>query len=120
MEDKSIFTTKLRTSGSSGRQGPSPDAVETIAKARAMRAEHAMAAAYLANRAEQARAAGRRDELGRWTKEYRRSVAACRVLGERIRGESARAEAADPGASRVTPFLSHDREGSIPTPGEAA
>ena len=48
--------TELRT-GALSHKGPPPRAAETIAKARALRAEHAQAAAYQAHRAEQARAA---------------------------------------------------------------
>jgi hypothetical protein len=59
----------------------------TIAQARAVRAEHAIAAALYANRVEQARAASRYTEMALWTAEYRRSAARCRRLGELIRSQ---------------------------------
>lgn len=59
---------------------------ETIARARAIRTEHAIAAALYANRAEQARAAARYNTMAQWTAEYRRSAARCRRLGDIIRG----------------------------------
>jgi hypothetical protein len=60
---------------------------QTIARARAGRAEHAQAAARFANRVEQARAAARYRAMAQWTAEYRRSAATCRELGEIIRSE---------------------------------
>jgi hypothetical protein len=60
---------------------------QTIARARAVRAEHAMAAAVFANRVEQARAAARYRAMALWTAEYRRSTARCRELGEIVRSE---------------------------------
>jgi len=60
---------------------------QTIAQARAVRAEHAIAAALYANRVEQARRASRYGEMALWTTEYRRSAASCRRLGEIIRSE---------------------------------
>jgi hypothetical protein len=59
----------------------------TIERARAVRAEHAIAAALYANRVEQARAAARHGAMVRWTAEYRRSAARCRQLGEIIQSE---------------------------------
>ena len=59
----------------------------TIARARAIRAEHAMAAARYANHVEQARTTARYAAMARWTDEYRRSAASCRRLGEIIRSE---------------------------------
>ena len=64
---------------------------QTIAPARAARAEQAMAAALCANRVEKARAASRYGAMARWTAEYRRSAARCRRLGEIIRSERAAA-----------------------------
>jgi hypothetical protein len=64
-----------------------PDREQTFARARAIRAEHAMAAAFYANRVEQARAAARYAAVTRWTNEYKRSAARCRLLGEMIRCE---------------------------------
>ena len=69
------------------REATAPNAEQTIARARAVRAEQAVAAALYANRVEQARVASRRTEMARWTAEYRRSVARCRRLGEIIRSE---------------------------------
>ncbi len=60
---------------------------QTIARARAVRAEHAKAAALFANRVEQARAAARYRAMEEWTAGYRRSTARCRELGEIIRSE---------------------------------
>jgi hypothetical protein len=60
---------------------------QSIARARAVRAEHAIAAAFYANRVELARARARHSSMARWTAEYRRSTARCRRLGEIIRRE---------------------------------
>ena len=68
-------------------EATAPTSNQTIAQARAVRAEHARAAALYANRVEQARAAARYDLMARWTAEYRRSAASCRRLGEIIRSE---------------------------------
>jgi hypothetical protein len=67
------------------------DREQTIARVRAVRAEHALAAAFYANRVERARATSRYSDVARWTDEYHRSVARCRLLGEMIRddGEAA-------------------------------
>jgi hypothetical protein len=70
----------------------SPDATtlnrdQTIARFRAARAEHARAAAFYANRVEQARASARSGDVSQWTDKYRRSVARCRLFGEMIRSE---------------------------------
>ena len=72
----------------SSREATPPNGEQTIARARAARAEQAMAAALYANRVEQARAAARHGAVARWTAEYRRSAARCRRLGEIIRSES--------------------------------
>jgi hypothetical protein len=60
---------------------------QTIARFRAIRAEHARAAAFYANRVEHARASARRGDVAQWTANYRRSVARCRIVGEMIRSE---------------------------------
>jgi hypothetical protein len=70
-----------------GRDATARNRKQTIARARAVRAENARAAALYANRAEQARAAARHGAMTRWTAEYRRSAARCRRLGEIIRRE---------------------------------
>ena len=62
-----------------------PSNEQTIARARTVRAENAIAAALYANRVERARAASRYREVALWTAEYRRSAARCRRLGEIIR-----------------------------------
>jgi hypothetical protein len=67
------------------REVITPDCEETIARSRAIRAEHASAAALYANRVEQARAAARYSAVAQWTDEYRRSAARCRQLGGIIR-----------------------------------
>ena len=69
------------------REHNTPSVEQTIARARAVRAEHAMAAALFANRVEHARAAARYRAMAQWTAEYRRSAARCRELGEIIRSE---------------------------------
>jgi hypothetical protein len=69
------------------REPTTPSFEQTIARARAVRAEHAMAAALFANRVEHARAAARYRAMAQWTAEYRRSAARCRELGEIIRSE---------------------------------
>ena len=117
MDDHDAVT-ELRTAGLS-RKGPPSRAAETIAKARALRSEHAQAAAYQAHRAEQARAAGNHEEAVRWAEGYRCSVARCRLLGEVIRrgGSSSPAGATAP---TVTPLATRKRAHDIPTPGEAA
>ena len=71
----------------SSREATPPNREQTIARARAARAEQAMAAALYANRVEQARAAAGYRSMARWTAEYRRSAARCRRLGEIIRSE---------------------------------
>jgi hypothetical protein len=71
----------------SSREFTPLDRDQTIARVRAVRAEHARAAAFYANRVEQARAGARYSAVARWTTEYRRSAARCRVLGEMIRNE---------------------------------
>jgi hypothetical protein len=69
-------------------RGPTTtDREQTITRARAVRAEHAIAAALYAHRVEHARATARYDAVARWTDEYRRSAATCRRLGEIIRRE---------------------------------
>jgi hypothetical protein len=110
--------TELRTTALR-RKGPPPRAAETIAEARALRAEHAQAAAYQARRAEQARAAASYKEAARWTQGYRCSVARCRLLGEVIRGGGSRSQAGAT-ASTVTPPATRKAAQDIPTPGEAA
>ena len=69
------------------RESTTPSRAQTIARARAVRAEHARAAAIYANRVEQARALARSRDVAQWTDDYRRSAARCRVIGEMIRGE---------------------------------
>ena len=63
------------------------DREQTITRIRTVRAEHARAAAFYARRVEQARAAAKYGAMVRWTDEYRRSAARCRLLGEMIRNE---------------------------------
>jgi hypothetical protein len=60
---------------------------ETIARFRAIRAEHARAAAFYANRVEHARASARSSDVAQWTDKYRLSAARCRQFGEMIRSE---------------------------------
>jgi len=60
---------------------------QTIARFRALRAEHARAAAFYANRVERARASARYSDVAQWTGKYRRSAARCRLFGEMIRSE---------------------------------
>jgi hypothetical protein len=69
------------------RESTTPNREQTIARARAVRAEHARAAAFYANRVEQARASARCRDVAQWTDEYRRSAARCRLFGEMIRSE---------------------------------
>jgi hypothetical protein len=69
------------------REFTTPNHEQKIARARAVRAEHARAAAFYANRVEQARASARRRDAAQWTDEYRRSAARCRLIGEMIRSE---------------------------------
>jgi hypothetical protein len=69
------------------RESTTPNREQTIARARAVRAEHARAAAFYANRVEQARASARDSDVAQWTDEYRRSAARCRLFGEMIRSE---------------------------------
>jgi hypothetical protein len=71
----------------SSRDATAPNRKQTIARARAVRAENAVAAALYANRAERARATARHGAMARWTAEYRRSAARCRRLGQIIRSE---------------------------------
>jgi hypothetical protein len=68
-------------------EATAPDRNQTIARARASRAEQAAAAALYANRVERARVAARYRAAARWADEYRRSAARCRQLGEVIRSE---------------------------------
>ena len=69
------------------RESTTPSREQTTARARAVRAEHARAAAFYANRVEQARASARCSDVAQWTDEYRRSTARCRLIGEMIRSE---------------------------------
>ena len=69
------------------REATAPTSDQTMARARAGRAEHAIAVARYANRVEQARVASRYVAMARWTAEYRRSAASCRRLGEIIRSD---------------------------------
>ena len=70
------------------RESTTPSHEQRIARARAVRAEHARAAAFYADRVEQARASARRRDVAQWTEdEYRRSAARCRLIGEMIRSE---------------------------------
>jgi hypothetical protein len=64
-----------------------PPSEKALIRARALRDEHARAAALYAYRIERARARARAGEVAQLTGEYRRSVAQCRVLGEIIRGQ---------------------------------
>lgn len=91
---------------------------ETIAKARAMRAEHAEAAAYYAHRVEQARAAFHNSEVSHWSDLYRRSAIACRLLGELIRGDRP-ATTSTPDATVVS-FAPSDAGEHVSSTGEAA
>lgn len=118
MTDPKDSVTKLRTAPLS-RKGAPPRSAETIAKARALRAEHAQAAAYQARRVEQARAAARYTEAARWTEGYRRSVARCRLLGEVIRAANARPPSGAT-ASSVTPLGTPEPAADISSTGEAA
>jgi hypothetical protein len=110
--------TGLRTAALS-RKGALPRDADTIAKARALRAEYAQAAAYRAYRGERARAASHYAEAARWTEGYRRTVARCRLLGEVIRGES-RGSPTGTTASTVPPLATPDAAEDFPTTGEAA
>jgi hypothetical protein len=96
------------------------DSAERTATARALRAEHAQAAAYYAHRAQQARAAAHDGEAARWAGRYRRSVTSCRLLGELIRGESAGASPASARDATVVALAPARHEKRIPTTGEAA
>jgi hypothetical protein len=69
------------------RESRTPDRDQTIARARATRAAQARAAAFYANRAEQARARARPTVVAEWTDGYRRAAATCRRLGETIRSD---------------------------------
>lgn len=69
------------------RESTKPKHAQTIARARAARAEHAIAAALYAQRVEQARARAQYGAVVLWTAEYQRSAARCRELGEIIRTE---------------------------------
>lgn len=89
MTDAEISTAQLRTAPPLNGGGTLPHTTETIAKVRALRAEHAQAAAYQAYRVERARAAGHYIEAAHWAKEYRRSAARCRVLGEMLHARRA-------------------------------
>lgn len=109
----------LRTIASSG-VAPAPRSAETVQRARALRAEHARAAAYQAYRVEQARAAAHYAEAARWREEYRRSVARCRLLGKMIRAGSQRSAAAATTASSVTALVQPQPANDDPTSGEAA
>jgi hypothetical protein len=69
------------------RETTPPNRDQAIARARAIRAQHARAAALYANRVEQARASARYGEVAQWTDKYRRSAGRCRLIGDLIRGE---------------------------------
>jgi hypothetical protein len=69
------------------RESTKPNRDQTIAQARAERAENAIAAALYAHRVEKARATARYAAMARWTAEYQRSVATCRQLGDIIRSD---------------------------------
>ena len=71
----------------SSREATAPNRERTIARARAARAEQAIAAARYASRVEEPRSASRYREMAWWAAEYRRSAARCRQLGEIIRSE---------------------------------
>jgi hypothetical protein len=57
----------------------------TVEQARVMRADQARLAALYADRVEEARAAGHSGGMAHWLRQYRRSAARCRLLGEQIR-----------------------------------
>jgi hypothetical protein len=71
----------------SSREGTAPSSEDKVARARAVRAEHARAAQFYANRVEQARTASRSSAVAQWTAEYQRAAARCRLLGEMVRSE---------------------------------
>jgi hypothetical protein len=119
MDDPTMSAIKPRNSALSPGGTPA-HAAETIAKARTWRAEHATAAAYQAHRVEQARAAAHHTEAARWTEEYRRSAARCRLLGELIRRQGIRSPAAAARASTAARFAPPESEGDLPETGEAA
>jgi hypothetical protein len=60
---------------------------EALVSARALRGDYARAAALYAYRIEAARETAPVGAVTRWTSEYRRSAASCRLLGQIIRGE---------------------------------
>jgi hypothetical protein len=96
------------------------DSAERTARARALRAEHARAAAYYAHRAQQARAAAHDREVARWAGRYRRSVTSCRLLGVLIRGDSAGSSPASARDATVVALAPARPEERIPATGEAA
>jgi hypothetical protein len=118
MHDPTDSVTDLRTAVPSPKGAP-PRVAETLAKARALRAEHAQAAAYQAYRVEQARAAAHYAEAARWTEGYRRSVARCRLLGEVIRQVTPGSPGSATG-STVTPLGTGEPAQDVPATGEAA
>ena len=118
MMDDHDPVTELGTAALS-RKGAPPCAVAMIAKARALRAEHAQEAAYQARRAEQARAAANYTQATRWTEGYRRSAARCRLLGEVIRGERPSPPTSAP-ASTVISLATPEPAEDIDISGEAA
>jgi hypothetical protein len=118
MDDPKNSASKLRTPALS-REGAPPTPPRRSRKPGRLRVEHARSAAYQAHRVEQARAAAYYTEAARWTEEYRRSVARCRLLGEMIRGGSPRS-AAIATAATVTPLVTPEPAEDVLTTGEAA
>jgi hypothetical protein len=92
----------------------------TGAEAVAIRSDEARLAAHCANRAEQARDAGRYGAMRYWTQEYRRAATQCRLLGERIRGESAGPPATGAGGDITVARLTPRPAADVPSGGEAA
>lgn len=88
MNDARLSNQPPGTAPVQGGEEARPNASETIARARAERAQFARAAAYFAHRVERAEAAGYVAEANRWAVNYRRSVSRCRQLGARIRAAS--------------------------------
>jgi hypothetical protein len=71
----------------SSRDAATLDDDQAIARARAIRAEHARAAAFYASRAEQTRATTRPTVIAQWTDRYQHAAASCRRLGDMIRSD---------------------------------
>ena len=90
----------------------------TVEQARVMRANQARLAALYADRVEEARAA-HSGGMAHWLRQYRRSAARCRLLGERIRDApyDSHAPASDP--ERTVARLAR-RPSTVAATGEAA